>query len=52
VKRTVLDAKAHGFDVVVIEDAVRAVDVKPGDGIKAIEEMKSKGAVLRSVADM
>jgi hypothetical protein len=32
VKATVLDAVASGFDVAVLEDAIRAVDVHPGDG--------------------
>ncbi len=31
VKSTVLDARREGFDVTVVEDAVRGVDVEPGD---------------------
>ena len=30
VKNTVLDARREGFDVTVVEDAVRGVDVEPG----------------------
>jgi nicotinamidase/pyrazinamidase len=41
---TVRDALAQGFQVVVIEDAIQAVDVKCGDGDRAIQEMKLKGA--------
>jgi nicotinate phosphoribosyltransferase len=44
VLRTVEDARARGWDVVVLEDAIRAIDVQPGDGARAIERMKSLGA--------
>ncbi len=48
VKNTVLDARRLGFDVVVVEDAIRGVDVAPGDSDRAIEEMKEAGAALAS----
>jgi nicotinamidase/pyrazinamidase len=38
------DALAHGFEAVVLEDAIRAVDVKPGDGRKALLDMTGRGA--------
>lgn len=44
VLRTVLDALSAGFQVVVLEDAIRAVDVNPGDGEKAKEQMRRAGA--------
>ena len=44
VKDTVLDALNKGFKVNVVEDAIRAVNVNPGDGDKAIREMKDNGA--------
>jgi nicotinamidase/pyrazinamidase len=44
VKATVLDAMREGFEVLVLADAVRAVDVKPGDGERAIAEMREAGA--------
>jgi nicotinamidase/pyrazinamidase len=44
VKNTVLDARALGFDVDVDESAIRAVDVKAGDGQQAIDEMRAAGA--------
>jgi nicotinamidase/pyrazinamidase len=44
VKNSVLDALREGFEVVVVEDAIRAVNVKPGDGERALEEMRAAGA--------
>jgi nicotinamidase/pyrazinamidase len=47
VKQTVLDGLQKGFAVTVVEDAVRAVDVKPGDAERALEEMARAGAAVR-----
>jgi nicotinamidase/pyrazinamidase len=44
VRQSVLDARELGYDVVVVEDAIGAVDVKPGDGERALAEMRSAGA--------
>lgn len=44
VKATVLDAKREGFEVKVLADAVRAVEVQPGDGQRALQEMQQSGA--------
>lgn len=44
VKNTVLDALNLGFEVILLEDAVRGVDVKAGDGEEAVREMVKKGA--------
>ena len=46
VKNTVLDARREGFDVTVVEDAVRGVEVEPGDSERALEEMEEAGARL------
>jgi len=46
VRSTVLDALHEGFQVVVLQDAVAAVNVKPGDGERAIEEMRAAGATF------
>ena len=46
VKQTVLDARRQGFDVKALADAMRAVNVNPKDGTKAIEEMKNAGAEI------
>jgi nicotinamidase/pyrazinamidase len=44
VKATVIDALKEGFKVTLLVDAVRGVDLKPGDSERAIEEMKRNGA--------
>lgn len=41
-----LDAHKKGFNVLVIEDAVRGVDLVKGDVDRAIEEMKHMGIVF------
>ena len=46
VKNTVLDALKEGFEVTALTDAIRAVDVNPGDGELALEEMRAAGARL------
>ena len=48
VKFTALDAKALGFDVTLIEDGCRAVDLAPGDGARAIEAMRAAGVRVRT----
>ncbi len=49
VKATALDAMRLGFETAVLADAVRAVDLEPGDGSRAIEEMAAAGvSVVRS----
>lgn len=46
VKATALDALANGFEVIVVSDAIRGVDVNPGDSAAALKELTSAGAVL------
>jgi nicotinamidase/pyrazinamidase len=46
VKNTVLDALKEGFRVKAIEDAMRAVNLNPDDGERAIEEMRAAGAEI------
>jgi nicotinamidase/pyrazinamidase len=48
VLQTVGDARERGFEVVVVEDAIAAVDVQPSDGPRAIGEMRSAGARFAS----
>jgi len=44
VLNTVRDARALGFEVVLLADAVAAVNVAPGDGPRALAEMLRLGA--------
>lgn len=44
VKHTVLDGVKEGFQVVLLEDAIRGVNLRPGDSERAIEEMIHAGA--------
>jgi nicotinamidase/pyrazinamidase len=44
VRASAIDACREGFDVTLVSDAVRAVEVEPGDGERAIEDMKAAGA--------
>jgi len=50
VKQTVLDALQQGFEVKALADAMRAVNVNPDDGEKAIEEMRAAGAEIVGTA--
>lgn len=43
---TVRDAISADFEVFVLRDAVRAVNVDPGDGDRALDEMRALGASL------
>lgn len=49
---TVKDALAQGFQAVALADAVRAVDVAPGDGERALREMRARGATLAQYGDV
>jgi nicotinamidase/pyrazinamidase len=46
VKHSVLDARRLGVEVTVIEDAIRAVNVEPGDGQRALDAMREAGATF------
>jgi nicotinamidase/pyrazinamidase len=43
VKATALDARRAGFDVTVHRGATRAVEVSPGDGERAVDELRAAG---------
>lgn len=47
VKATALDGVRLGFDVVVVDEAVAAVDVAPGDGERALATMAAAGVSVR-----
>jgi nicotinamidase/pyrazinamidase len=46
VKQTALQACAYGFSVVVKQAACRAVELKPGDEARALDEMREAGCVV------
>ena len=46
VKATALDGLKAGLKVTIVEDAIRGVDVQPGDSQTALSEMQSTGAML------
>jgi len=50
VRWSALDALHKGFEVHVIVDATRAVNVEPGDGRRALEEIQRAGAFLEEMA--
>jgi len=52
VKATALDAVKHGFETTVLEDAIRGVEVQPGDSARALEEMKRGGIRLLRTEDL
>jgi nicotinamidase/pyrazinamidase len=52
VKNTVLDARKLGLDVVVVEDAIRPVEVQPGDADRAVAEMKAAGAEFMTSSEV
>lgn len=45
VKATALDGIEYGFDVTLLTAASASVDLEPGDGERAIDEMKQAGVV-------
>lgn len=52
VKSTVLDALRFGFITFLLLDGVKGVDINPGDSMKAIDEMLSKGAIGMELTDI
>jgi len=51
VKSTVLDALSLGFETVLLLDAIKGVDVNPGDSERAINEMLERGAKKGFLSD-
>lgn len=46
VRFSALDALRDGFEVTVIQDACRAVNLNPDDGAKAFEQIRENGATI------
>ena len=51
VRNSTLDARREGFSVVVLEDCTKAVNVKPGDGARALADIRKSGARLATVSE-
>ena len=45
-KATALDAVRLGFETALLTDAVAAVDLEPGDGERALDEMREAGVAM------
>lgn len=50
VKETALEALTEGFGVTLLTDAVQAVELRPGDGERAVAAMVEAGADLATLA--
>ncbi|MFL5778727.1 MAG: isochorismatase family protein [Chloroflexota bacterium] len=50
VKATALDAIRLGFATAVLTDAIAAVDLEPGDGERALDELVAAGAELEAAS--
>jgi nicotinamidase/pyrazinamidase len=46
VKATAIEAVQNGFETYVLKDAIRPVELQPGDGERALAEMSRAGAQL------
>ncbi len=51
VKQTVLDGRQRGFDVLLLKDAVRGVELNPGDSACALQQMLDAGTQTVASAD-
>lgn len=52
VLETVRKALELGYKVIVLVDLIRAADINPGDGERALQEMQSLGATLMESKDI
>lgn len=52
VLNTVTDALEEGLDTLVVPEAMRAVDVHPGDGARALDRMVARGAVAVRLGEL
>jgi nicotinamidase/pyrazinamidase len=50
VRASALDARKQGFEVVLLLQATRAVEVTPGDGARALAELRDAGAQVEDSA--
>ena len=52
VKESAIEALREGFGVILLADAIRGVDLKPGDAERAVAEMVEAGAELVTLASI
>jgi nicotinamidase/pyrazinamidase len=52
VRATAHDALKEGFEVLLLEDAIRGVEVNPGDCQRAIDELRKAGAQVIVSSDL
>jgi len=52
VRASAIDACREGFEVIVVEDAVRGVEVDEGDSQRAFEDMREAGARIASSSEV
>lgn len=52
VRASVLDARRLGFDVTVVKDGVRGVNLRAGDDERACDEMRAAGADVVNAAEI
>jgi nicotinamidase/pyrazinamidase len=52
VRASAIDACREGFDVTVVSDAVRGVEVEPGDSERALADMAEAGARIASSSEL
>lgn len=52
VKATALDGVRHGFDVLLLQDACRGVDIPPGNAQAALDAMRASGVTVVSSKDL
>jgi nicotinamidase/pyrazinamidase len=52
VRATAHDALQEGFEVLVLEDAIRGVEVNPGDSQRALDELRQAGARVIVSSDL
>jgi nicotinamidase/pyrazinamidase len=52
VKATALDGARLGYSTAVLDDAVAAVDLEPGDGERALAELREAGVEIATTSDL
>jgi nicotinamidase/pyrazinamidase len=52
VRASAIDACREGFDVTVVSDAIRGVEVEPGDSERALADMTEAGARIASSSEL